>query len=311
MEPFVVWLRHLLGPRPESDLEALEAEARAARGLDVRAWINHRGPRARKAAVRWRPRGIRVVRGPARGPGAALVGPLLDPRGKLYPENESNRIRVVMDWDARDLRDPRVRRAVAGLARRMRMRGALLGLGARDIVLLDPDPRLDRARQVAEMLHAGFIRSLGPDLAPENPLRVRRRLPGAYRAFGDPIPGLYAVDPAHPRFQLFRSAVSRERGRADLDGYAGDPHLVMRAALLAPIASVVVPVRPEPGPRGAYSLRTIGRLHREISKTSIGPAYRRWMEEDSRFPRALARRYPRATVGEVRRWALGGLGERP
>jgi hypothetical protein len=99
--------------------------------------------------------------------------------------------------------------------------------------------------------------------------------------------------------------------RADLDGYAGDPHLVMCAALLAPVASALVPVRPEPGPRGTYSLRTIGRLHREISKTSIGPAYRRWMEEERGFPRALARYYPRATVGEVRRRALRGLGGRP
>lgn len=307
----VIWFRHLLGPDPEADLEAIGAEVRdalrALPALDFGVWVSYRTAGARRVARAWRPWGVRVVREPARGSGAALIGSLLDPEGKIYPKSESKSPRALLDWDARDLRDPRVREGALRVFEEMRGAGALLGLGNRDCVVLDPDPVLDRARQITEMFHAGFVRGLGRDLHPANPRRVPLRVPGAYRRFGDPIPGFYAVDPAHPRFPFFRARVLKDAARADLDGYAGDSCLVMCAAVLAPVASAVVPVRPRPGPPGSYTLRTIGAVHRELGRTSIGPSYRRWLAEDRRFIGALVRHYPRRAVEEVRRRALRGL----
>ncbi len=309
--PAIVWLRHLVG---RGDLPAIGREVREAalHGLEFRLWLDHGSPAVRRKIEDWWPSvpDTAVHSGPARGPGAALLGPLLDPSSEIYLKNESKKVRLLLDWDAYDLRDPRVRQAALDVAVRLREGRALLGLGTRSRVVLDPDPALDRARQVTEMLHAGFIRGLGRDLRPANPCRVRLRAPGAYRRFGDPVPGFYAVDPAHPRFPLFHATVLRDMARADLGGYAGDPYFVMAAAVLAPVASVAVPVRPQPGPPGSYALRTIGAVHREIGRTSIGPAYRRWAEGDEAFASALARHYPRRAVEEVRRRALRGLGGR-
>lgn len=166
--PAIVWLRHRVG---RGDLPAIGREVREAarHGLEFRLWLDHGSPAVRREIEDWWPSVPDTVvhSGPARGPGAALLGPLLDPSGEIYLKNESKKI----------------------------------------------------------------------------------RLPGPATA-------------TRPR---------------------------------------------PPGPPGSYALRTIGAVHREIGRTSVGPSYRWWLEEDRGFLEALARYYPRRVVDDVRRRALRGL----
>jgi len=240
-------------------------------------------------------RGIVVITAPARGAGNALFTSLFS-----WPQDATSPVNVLLDGDQWDISRKEVLDVVDALAARLSKDKLLFGLGARDRVVLGIGED-DLVRQVEETY---FARMMQPRIELSNPLGIDlTKVPASYRKYGDPIPGFYAVNTAHPKFTELRTGVQAASMTPEIAKWAGDPYTVIKAAQLAEkIISIYAPIIDNPP--GTHDMGALRRKTVALSNTDIGTSWGKLLQ-DEKFASELGRWYPATVVQQARELMLG------
>jgi len=239
--------------------------------------------------------GIGVTINPAIGAGMAMFNTLFS-----WPQDKSG-INILLDGDQWDVSRKEVIDAVGKLSDMMARGKFLLGLGARDRVILGVG-ETDTIRQVEEMYFAKFMH---PKIVLDNPIGIStEKVPTGYRKYGDPVPGFYAINTAHPKFAELHAAILHAISIPEIAKWCGDPYMVMKASTLTDrIASVYAPIIDNPP--GTHDLDALRRKTATFVKTELKG---RWVGilNDRSFESELEGLYPHAAVSKARELMLAG-----
>lgn len=212
-------------------------------------------------------------------------------------------ISILMDGDQYDISDSRVRSGIDYLASSLRNRNLLWGVASRDNISLAESSELNQLRQIEEMFH---VHAMG-DIPVENPNYVdRSRVPEAFRTYGDPVPGLCAVNTNHNTFNELQCSVLAACRKADLTKYAGDPYVAMKASTLSKGIGVVMPV-PQ-NPPSPFNEEQLTIKARELAKTDIGRLYFNAVNSEPRI-KELEQHYGHVLVAKAQQLILQGFKE--
>jgi hypothetical protein len=219
--------------------------------------------------------------------------------------NESPRgfVKTLIDADQYNVDDDAVLDGIEKLAEMLVAGKNLIGLSARDRVILGDTKMVDDSRKIEEMYHAKAIGKIKIS----NPVKIKIiDVPKAYQRHGDPIPGLYQVNIDHKSFQNFMNDCSVAAMKANLNGFAGDPYAVMRASTYVnQIPSIYIPIKENKA--SSFNLDDIKNKSVELGKTDIGNSYLESVRDDQDFRKELAEEFTKETIDDVRNMILEGL----
>ncbi|GEM_PF-5808065 len=240
-------------------------------------------------------RNLAVHHLPARGCGHAFLSVL----GQSIAEiRQKEGIICLLDADQFPFDEPRFQQQLDKLASSMGREARFVGLGLREHISLG-EGKLSQWREIEEMFHALFVRR---KVSYKD--RKSASIPPSYKDLGDPVPGCYCFNLAHPKLPALFAQCARDAQRADLWGYAGDPYVIMLASTFSRIVSEIMPTHDNPP--GLFTLEDIGRKSVELGKTSLYRAYLACVKSEKNL-RIIQRYYPPDAVRTVQQMILHGL----
>jgi hypothetical protein len=197
---------------------------------------------------------------------------------------------VLVDADQYPLNKKEFYSDIANLCEHLTKENALLGCALRTKVMLGKG-KLNILRQIEEMYHALFIRKKVKFFEkPETTLPC-------YRELGDPVPGCYAINTLHKNFFSLLKCCFKDSLHSNLNKYAGDPYIVMKASELGKIVQSKVTTKHNPP--GEFTLKAMREKNRYLLKTSIRKKYLRCVSSDKNA-RLLEKYFSRKDIEKVR-----------
>lgn len=134
----------------------------------------------------------------------------------------------LVDADQYPLENKEFYKNLEHLANFVERENAILGIAIRTNISLGRG-KLNILRQIEEMFYALFIqKSLKIFEIPEN-------IPKWYKELGDPVPGCYCINTMHKNFFKLLKSCFYDSLHSNLNKYAGDPYIVMKASELGKI----------------------------------------------------------------------------
>lgn len=243
------------------------------------------------------------------GPGTSLSQVLFNPAFFMPPSFVVN-----ADLDQFVLDTPEALDAVYALVQNVEKKGALLGIGARDVpVVLARDACNSRLRIVHEMFQTLAI---GPDVlsVPEK----KESVTPAYAALGDFGSGFYVMNTLHPMYPTLLQSVAHASQVAAMNEVAIDFFVVRKVAQYGTIVADYVHCQEnkfygamDPCEELKWVHSLVTEQTKVFGKTDVGPGL--WdvvMEAQSSTIDTIAKFYPRDVVKTVQCWMYDALHNR-
>lgn len=160
-----------------------------------------------------------------RGPGTSYKQVLFNPT--FFSHNPTTLISL--DLDQYIINTPESLGRIADLAERVEKEEALYATGSRDVsVILATNQRNSDLRIIHELFHSLIIGT--------NKLRIEdqsKKVTPAYAEIGECTTGLYVLNMSHKAFPILLSAIAQASQMANMDGFATDYYVAIRASQLA------------------------------------------------------------------------------
>jgi hypothetical protein len=251
---------------------------------------------------------ITVLTSRGYGPGASCIAGLFNFSRMINvcTTRDASHVNFIIDGDQFDIDRDEVLNGIEFIAKGLIQNNLLFGVGARNEVLLGSTEEFNSLRQIEEMFFAKFV---GKIKVP-NPFNVDlKKLPESYKKFGDPVPGVHALNTSHPSYLKLMASVVKACQKADLTRYAGDPYVLLKAHQLSKdIISVYVPTRKSLPPVSGFDIETFRKKNFELGKTDLGRKFLKVVSDKS-FEKELADFYPIEQIKKVKDLIISGLKE--
>jgi len=232
----------------------------------------------------------------AHGAGVALFNVIEESLSNMSVDREDVVI-CVDDGDSYPIDRPDFLRQLRSLADKVHGEKAILGLAQKTRISL---PGADEDyREIDELYFA--LSMLGR--LPVIKSRLLKVPPG-YAEYGDPVPGLYCLNMAHPGITGLFEQMEADMKSSDMTRYTGDFYTVLAASQAGKVVTEIVPV--EGNPAGSFSLSSISDKSRELGKTSLRKVYLAAVKSQENTER-LCRLYPPEKVEKVRDMVLKAM----
>lgn len=187
---------------------------------------------------------------------------------------------------------------INSLAKRMINNNILLGLAQRNRIILGKN-EFEFYREINEMYLALFLKGrLEVKKSPE------LKIPQAYKTFGDPVPGFYAINVSHKNFVDTFKQLEKNFIKSDMTKFTGDHYVVMSAKKYSKILTEVVPI--SDNPPGNFTFNLIEKVAHELGNTDLKNDFLK-VVKSKKNQEILEKYYPTHYVEKVRKLLLKGI----
>ena len=126
-------------------------------------------------------------------------------------------------------------------------------------------------------------------------------IPLHYKELGDPVPGCYCINTMHKNFFRLLKACFYDSLHSNLNKYAGDPYIVMKASELGKV--VQNKVLTKFNLPGEFTLKAMKEKNKYLTRTSIWKKYRKLITS-KRTEKILEKYFKKKEIERVKKIIL-------